>query len=263
MKANFWKALLQAQEEQKPYVVMTLLNVRGSAPQEVGAKALVTPSGLRAGTIGGGKLEATAIAKAKEILTQSHRSHPELVTWNLQKDIKMTCGGEVQLLFEHFTQSHWNIAIFGAGHVSQALCQTLSTIECTVTVIDPRPEWLELIKFPNIHKVCLPEPEAYVPNLPAGSFILSITKGHAFDVPVLEAVSKNQLNFPFVGAIGSETKARAIKSELREKGVSTEFLERIHIPLGLPLGNNDPAEIAISITAQLLQERPGHGTRAD
>lgn len=259
MKTSFWNKIAEQQSKQKDFVVMTLLNVRGSAPQEIGAKALVTAEGLQGGTIGGGKLEATAIEKAMGLLQSQSRVSPEVVTWNLQKDIKMTCGGEVQVLFEHFTQAHWKIAIFGAGHVAQALTTVLSSLECSVKVIDPRKEWLEQISGENITTLCCEQPEHYAQNLGPEHFVLSITKGHSFDVPVLAALAQNEaqnsIKFPFIGAIGSETKARAIKSELSGKGISSEFLERLHIPLGLALGNNDPAEIAISISAQLLQER--------
>lgn len=259
MKSDFWNKLAYLQQNQKPYVIATLLGVKGSAPQEVGAKAVISSTGLEAGTIGGGKLEATAIQYAKELLATNEKKNPRTETWNLQRDIKMTCGGEVDVLFEHFTQSAWKIALFGAGHVAQALCKVLATLECSVTCIDPRSSWLELIDHPNIKTVCLEHPEEYISSLDDETFVVSITKGHAFDVPVLRAAAKSEKAFPFLGVIGSESKARAIKSELLESGVSESFLESLHIPLGLPLGNNDPAEIAISISAQLLQERDRHG----
>lgn len=61
-----------------------------------GAKGIVTCSGIEGGTIGGGKIEAAAIDYAQRLLSQG-RQHAELVTWNLQTDIGMTCGGEVKL----------------------------------------------------------------------------------------------------------------------------------------------------------------------
>ena len=74
--------------------MITLLSLRGSAPQVPGAKCLVTASGLVAGTIGGGKVEARAIERAIEVLSSKKKSDPIQITWNLQRDIKMTCGGE-------------------------------------------------------------------------------------------------------------------------------------------------------------------------
>jgi xanthine dehydrogenase accessory factor len=260
MKYDFWKKLASLQQNQKPYVIVTLFAVKGSAPQEVGAKAVISGTGLESGTIGGGKLEAAAIKYAGELLSTSDRKEPHLLTWNLQRNIKMTCGGEVEVLFEHFTQSAWKIALFGAGHVAQALCQTLSTLECSVTCIDPRENWLSQIDYANIKTICMERPEEYINELDPDTFVVSITKGHAFDVPVLKAAANSGKAFPFIGVIGSDSKGRAIKSELKESGVSEVFIEKINIPLGLPLGNNDPAEIAISISAQLLQQRDQHGS---
>jgi xanthine dehydrogenase accessory factor len=66
--------------------------------------------------------------------------------------------------------------------------------------------------------------------------------------------------FPFIGCIGSEVKARKLRGELEALGISREVVGQLRCPLGLPIGGNDPAEIAISITAQLLQERDGGKT---
>lgn len=54
----------------------------------------------------------------------------------------MTCGGVVTLLFEPFGPAPWRIALFGAGHVAQAVARLLVPLDCQVEVIDPRPEWL-------------------------------------------------------------------------------------------------------------------------
>ena len=76
-----------------PFVTVTLLEIRGSAPQITGAKALITANGLECGTVGGGKIEAAAIRYAQEALQANRGTTCQLVTWNLQTDIKMTCGG--------------------------------------------------------------------------------------------------------------------------------------------------------------------------
>ena len=88
------------------FVSVTLVRVRGSAPQNAGSKMLVMPAGLSCGTIGGGRLEQRAIEFAQEILSGAHTAAAtepvatQLVEWNLQKDIGMTCGGVVTLYFE-------------------------------------------------------------------------------------------------------------------------------------------------------------------
>lgn len=235
------------------FVMVTLLEVKGSAPQEVGAKCIVTSEGLETGTVGGGKVEARAIEYAQELI--SNKDTISIIKeWNLQTDIGMTCGGVVKFLFEYHQTSSWDIAIFGAGHVSQALTRVLSKLDCNITVIDSREEWL--LKLDNDIKIINSnDAKASVAKFTEKTFFLSITKGHAFDVPFLVEIYRQFPNAPYVGAIGSKSKRNAIIKDLKEANVSDEFIEKLRIPIGLPLGNNTPEEISISIAAQLLQER--------
>jgi xanthine dehydrogenase accessory factor len=125
-----------------PCVTVTLLDSRGSTPQIKGAKALIATKGFEWGTVGGGKIEAAAIDYAKEALQTHRRTIFNLVTWNLQTDLGMTCSGEVKLFFEIDNKGVWNIAVFGAGHVAQALIPMLAKLHCRVTCVDSRHEWL-------------------------------------------------------------------------------------------------------------------------
>lgn len=249
---NVWSACQKLVEEGKSFVVVTMTGVRGSAPQEVGAKMVVTADGLYAGTVGGGKVELASIKKAKEILA-GEQSPPETVTWNLQKDIGMSCGGEVVLVFEHQHLANWPIVIFGAGHVGQALTRVLSKLNCSVTCVDSREEWVN--KLEGVKGIHHPEPKEMVTTFNPKSFFMCMTMGHSFDVPILHAIYKHAPDCPYVGVIGSDVKGIKIKRELKELGVSDKFLEKLRVPMGLPIGNNQPFEIAISIAAELLQVR--------
>lgn len=234
--------------------MVTMTGVRGSAPQEVGAKILVTEKGLHQGTIGGGKVEMAAIKKSMEILSGQARP-PETVTWNLQQDVGMSCGGEVTLLFEHFCLNAWPIVIFGAGHVAQALTRLLSHLKCQVTCVDSREEWIA--KLEGVKGVHHPVPKDLVSSFTSKSFFLSMTMGHAHDVPILYAISQHAPDCPYVGVIGSDVKGIKIKKELKDLGVSDSFINKLRVPMGLPIGTNEPWEIAVSITAELMKVRDG------
>jgi xanthine dehydrogenase accessory factor len=82
-----------------------------------------------------------------------------------------------------------------------------------------------------------------------------MTMGHAHDVPILYEIFKSHPDCPYVGVIGSDVKGIKIKRELKELGVSEDFIAKLRVPVGLPIGNNDPNEMAISIAAELLQVR--------
>ena len=83
-----------------PFVLVTLVSIRGSAPQDLGAKAIVVREGILLGTVGGGKIEAKAIRHAQEMIQQATEETKQLCTWNLQKDLGMTCGGEASMFFD-------------------------------------------------------------------------------------------------------------------------------------------------------------------
>lgn len=241
-------------DQGESFVSVTLVGIRGSAPQIVGAKGVVTRSGIEGGTVGGGKIEAAAIEYAQQLLA-SGRQHAELVTWNLQTDIGMTCGGEVKLFFDVYALSAWPIVIFGAGHIAQALVRLLLSLDCQITCIDTRPEWLAKLPEDNkLTKLCVETPQERVAAQPENAFFLLMSKGHATDLPVLAEILANR-NAPFVGVIGSPQKASVLRRDLKAHGLPPEKIESFHCPVGLPLGNNTPAEIAISIAAQLLQIR--------
>lgn len=240
--------------EGRPFVLVTLTGIKGSAPQVEGAKMLVTSEGLHWGTVGGGKIEAHCIRYAREQLELGAAPHAR--SWNLQRDIGMSCGGEVSLFFDTHQGALWRIAIFGAGHISQELCRVLQGWSCRVSVFDTRAEWLErLPKGGNIVAKLSQSLEAEVASLPAGTYLLSMTQGHDSDLPVLRKAFADPGRFPLLGVIGSQVKAVRLRRELVEGGIQPAEVERLACPLGLPLGNNTPAEIAISICAQLLALR--------
>jgi xanthine dehydrogenase accessory factor len=240
----------------RPFVWVTLAEVRGSAPQKAGAKAIVDAAGLAAGTVGGGKLEAWVIREALLLLGDAAADgDARLRTVNLQQDLGMSCGGEVAVLFERVEPDAWTIAVYGAGHVAQALVRVLITLPCRVRVADPRPEWVRrLPEAPNLSKSVALDLGADVATLAPGSFVVVMTQGHATDLPVLRAAYAWG-RFGYLGVLGSTVKAGRLRRELAEAGVGGDELARLCCPIGLPLGESVPAEIAVSVAAQLLQAR--------
>ena len=249
---SFWHKAHELEQDGVSFVVVTQVSERGGAPQDPGAKAIITSEGLVFGTVGGGKVEARAIADSLEILKNESKQDPLSVVWNLQKDIGMTCGGEVTFLFEHFPSTAWLIVIFGAGHVAQALTRTLANLNCQLKCIDDRAEWIEKL---SIKGIVHGNPSKLVKELNPNSFFICMTQGHAKDTPILKAIADHAPDCPYVGVIGSKTKGITIKRELKELGVSESFIEKLRVPIGLPIGTNDPYEISISIVAELLQVR--------
>ena len=256
---SFYEQLVALERDGLPFVLVTLVEALGSTPQDTGAKMLVTAAGRHAGTVGGGRVEARALALAQEILaaTGPARARPRFVSWTLKGDVGMTCGGAMKLYFEPHAAggAAWSIAIFGAGHVAQALVPVLLPLPCRLTVFDSRAEWLDrLPRARNLTTTQLADLASAVDALPADAFVLCMTQGHKTDRPVLHRALATR-DFPFVGVIGSEAKAAVLRKELVADGLAPVRAKKFHCPVGLDFGTNHPHEIALSIAAQLLAER--------
>ena len=239
-----------------PFVAVTLVDAKGSTPQDPGSRMLVTESGRHWGTVGGGRVEAKVLAEAAEFLSEPNPvQHTRLVHWSLNKDVGMTCGGSVTLFFERHHAHSWTIAIYGAGHIAQVLIPLLLTLECRIVCLDTREEWLA--RLPASSKLEIrhePDLPATVDSIPEIAFVLLMTQGHATDRPILQHFLERG-GQAFRGVIGSRAKGATIRKELAESGLSDSQISGFCCPLGLSLGTNHPQEIAISITAQLLHER--------
>jgi xanthine dehydrogenase accessory factor len=252
---GFCEAFWNLKRKRMPLVVVTLVGCRGSVPNQVGARMIVGGDDEQRGTVGGGKLELRCVEVAREMLVDPSVEATQLLTWNLQTEIGMSCGGEVTLFFERFLPAEvWRIAVFGAGHVSQALCPILTQLDCDLTVIDPRQDWLDKLPPASdlLKKLLATEMQSALNQIDPNSFVLMMTMGHGFDFPVLYR-ALTEFQFPFLGVIGSTAKRARLERELRQAGYEGEM--DFACPLGEDFGSNAPMEIALSISAQLLKRR--------
>lgn len=238
-----------------PFVSVTLIEAIGSTPQDAGSKMIVTAAdGVVFGTVGGGRLEARAVEQAIAMLAPGV-ARTLFVNWNLQNDIKMTCGGAVKLYFEAYAFEPWQVAVFGAGHIAQAVVRTLLNLDCRVTCFDTRAEWVaRLPESPKLTKRVTDDLPSRLDHVPAGTFVLMMTMGHSSDLPILVRALR-RTDLPYVGVIGSAAKRAALRRGVLEAGIAAEAFDSVVCPMGLDLGTNHPYEIAISIAAQLIQRR--------
>ncbi len=256
MSSTFYEQLTALERTGVSFVLVILVDALGSTPQDAGAKMLVTAAGLHGGTVGGGRVEAAALGLAAEMLAAPGGPPSRFVNWTLKGDVGMTCGGSVKFYLEaHPARAPWTIAVFGAGHIAQALMPVLTPLPCDVICHDTRAEWLaRLPDARNLKTVHTAELAPALDSLPDDAFVLLMTQGHATDRPVLLRALQRR-NFPFVGVIGSAAKAAVLRREMIAEGLPEEKAASFFCPVGLDFGSNHPHEIALSIAAQLLSVR--------
>jgi xanthine dehydrogenase accessory factor len=148
------------------------------------------------------------------------------------------------------------VFIFGAGHVSQKLALLTGMVGFRTIVLDDRPEFANRQRFESADEIIVIDTfkEAFKGlEVDPDSSLIIVTRGHLNDAVVLEQALTTKAGY--VGMIGSKRKREMVYQELLERGTTAESLKRVHSPIGLPIEADSPEEIAVSITAELIQER--------
>ncbi|MDX1481263.1 MAG: xanthine dehydrogenase accessory protein XdhC [Woeseiaceae bacterium] len=249
----------------EPAVLVSVVSVRGSAPRDAGTVMLVGRNETF-GTIGGGQLEYRASELAARALGHAPREATER-RFPLGADCGQCCGGVVQLRFEDLRLARdpvtafdaalepadFDLAVFGAGHVGSACVAVLSMLDCRIRWIDARPDIFPAALPGNVAAVRGREPPAVVADLPAQSHLLVMTHSHPLDFDICAAALARD-DFAFIGLIGSVSKRRRFEKRFRQLGVGG--VERLTCPIGIGgISGKTPAEIAVAVSAQLLELR--------
>jgi xanthine dehydrogenase accessory factor len=253
-----WREAVRTLEQAgTPAVLVTVLATRGSAPRDAGAKMVVTAD-AQFGTIGGGAIEYHSLRIARELLADATAGSPCVREFDLRAMPGQSCGGASSILFEPLRPPAWRIALFGAGHVGQALVGVLGTLPCRVLWFDARPDVFPPACPPNVALRRVDDPAAEAGRLPAGTMVVVMTHEHRLDFEVA-AAALARADLPFVGLIGSKAKAAQFRQRLEQQGMTPEAIARLTCPFGLPgVGGKLPEEIAVATAAQLLQVRDRH-----
>jgi xanthine dehydrogenase accessory factor len=260
--AQWLEALAAAERDHQAAVLVTVLEARGSTPREAGAKMVVSADGLF-GTIGGGNLEYRCEAAARTLLAEGAEG-PSRLDFPLGPELGQCCGGHVTVLFEVLRPPHLHIALFGAGHVGKALVKLLADLPCRISWIDSRPEALPANLPRNVTPIRTADPARTVGALASGVLVMVMTHDHKLDFDIVSAALQRP-DFHAVGVIGSETKRVRFAGRLARAGIARSAIDRLVCPIGLAdIEGKEPAVVALSVAAQILQLAPrrGHGARA-
>ncbi|MBR5292039.1 MAG: XdhC family protein [Clostridia bacterium] len=148
--------------------------------------------------------------------------------------------------------------LFGGGHVSQELAPVLVHLGFSVVLYEDRVQFSDPALFPGVKDIITAPYTEMLSRIKVTpeDYIVIMTRGHQGDYELLEQALRTPAGY--VGVIGSRSKIVATNKRLREAGISDEDIARIHTPIGLPIGAETPAEIAISIAAELIAHRAKH-----
>jgi len=232
--------LAQAIRDNQPAVLISVIESSGASPAKVGAQLVLLSDGTQAGTVGGGKLEASILADAQKSLGDRQ---PRLCHYRLAEvgtdAIGTWCGGEVRVFIQPYFPPP-QLVIAGGGHIGRPLKIMAEAAGFEVCVVDVEPGRADV-------------PQMQAADLTERSYVVLITTDHISDEAALRVALQSQA--PYIGMIGSLAKCRTILDHLLADGIPPEELDRVYAPIGLDLGCTSPQEIAVAILSEVVGVR--------
>jgi xanthine dehydrogenase accessory factor len=218
----------------------------------------VSRAGEIAGSVGGGAVELSCIALAREAIDRETCITRRFLSTDGGDDWKPAdedhalgvCGGSLTVFIEPLVPEP-ELVIFGGGHVGLYLAQLCEVLEIPCRVYDDRQEFADTGRFPGARDViCAPFTEIgrHI-SLSGSSYCVIMTYGYQHDQVVLEQLLKYE-RLPYIGMIGSPAKAGVLIRNIRQKGMAID--NRLYCPIGLRIGRNLPQEIALSVIAEVI-----------
>jgi xanthine dehydrogenase accessory factor len=248
------EAILELMRAGHGGALATVVRTSGSTPQMPGARLLLKADGGAVGTIGGGAIEQRVMLALREIL---QGGPARLLACDLGRDLGMCCGGSMDIFIEPIPAAP-RLWIFGAGHVAQPTASLARSVGFEVVVVDEREELNSAERFAGCQRELLdPASALSAARISGRDWLLIVTHDHLLDEEALRAALAEQA--AYIGVVGSRRKVYRLLQRIAARQGALD-LRRVYAPVGLDLGAVSPAEIAVSIVAELVALR--HGIRS-
>jgi len=258
---EFYEQVLKAKKENKCYAIATVVKTEGNTPRSAGAKMLVYSSGEIVGSVGGGIVEKQAAA---DCLTAMKTGQTMLKTYSAlapgAPNTGMVCGHNMTVFIEPGERLPY-LYLCGCGHVAQAVLPLAKAMGYYVVAIDARDVsgYADALQSADeLHILECFEDMEQMDFVPGSTYIVC-SFSHKTDGDILNVVLNKEPSF--VGMLGGKPKIKALFSRLKENGYCEDTLKQIHAPIGLDIGGESPAEIAVSIMAEILSAKYGGSCR--
>jgi xanthine/CO dehydrogenase XdhC/CoxF family maturation factor/cation diffusion facilitator CzcD-associated flavoprotein CzcO len=245
------EAVLQVLASGQRGALATVVRTSGSTPQQPGARLLLMADGRLVGTVGGGGIERAVVEALEEVV---RTGQSQVLVRDLGHDLGMCCGGRMEVFLESIEATP-RLVLFGAGHIAVPTAALARSVGFTVHVVDEREELATSERFPGCELTQRDAP-SMLRRTPLGArdYVLIVTHDHQLDEELLALAL--QQSSAYIGLVGSKRKVfRLVQRISARRGV--QDLSRVYAPVGLDIGAQTPAEIAVSIVAELIALRSG------
>jgi len=251
------RKLQAAIDANEPVVLATVVATRRSVPRHPGTKMLVYADGRIEGTIGGGEMEHRVKLEAAAALEDGES---RLLAYSLVDPADGdpgVCGGEAEIFLEPY-MPHPQLFVIGAGHVGTAVGELGHWLGFRTVVWDDRPELVAVAEASDAVDSAATGPiSEFVASqtIGANDSIVIVTRNVALDLELLPVLLGT--NALYVGLMGSQRRWDTTRERLAELGVDEASMGRVQAPIGIEIAAETPAEIAVSILAEVIAQRRG------
>ena len=288
---HIWQTIREWDGEGRKMALATVVKTWGSSPRPVGSHLIIDEQGHMEGSVSGGCVDGVVVTAAFDAIKSGKG---ELLKFEVATDqaweVGLSCGGEVHIIVEplnniqktcaylldgdphevrtieasiktdddeifiHEYKPSLKLIIVGAVHISQGLVKMAEALDIDVTLIDPRTAYANEERFPGT-RFMTEWPDEALEEIGINSSTAIVTLSHdpKLDDPTLEVAMKSDAFY--IAALGSRKTQKQRRERLSEKGFTENEIARIHGPAGLDIGSLEPAEIALSILAELVSIR--------
>jgi len=236
----------------RPLALATVIQTAQSTSGNAGDKALVSAQGIVEGWIGGGCAQPAVVEAARIALKTAEpcliRVGPKGEWESLDGVVDFSSGclsGGTQVIFIEPLNKQATLTILGDSPVALCLSELAGRLDFSVTVVSPDLESSQLAET-----VSLEHDFASV----GGDFVVVATQGRHDRTALKAAINSNA---GYIGMVASRKKIAGLKASLIKSGNEAGIVERIHSPVGIEIGAVTPAEIALSVLADLVRARRG------
>lgn len=234
----------------------TVVSATGSVPGKVGATMLVTVDGTSRGTVGGAGLEERVKALCRDAIQRGEGGvHTfDLANWK-PEGLDSVCGGSVTISV-HVLQPVPHLLLVGGGHCAEALARVADVLQWSCTVVDSRQGYATPERFPRARELATTQPAQWArAQEDLSRFSHAYVMGHSHHEDGDLVIALLQRGFPGeIGVIGSKAKLRAFRERARDAGVPESAFDRVRSPIGVEVGAQTPAEIAVAVAAEVIHD---------
>lgn len=244
-RGEFFAALDASRGDGRAAAIVTLTGAARGDPAAglVGRKCIVDDRGLQVFSLGDERADEIAVVAALESLETSR-----------PVDREEEGAARLRVFVEPVCEAP-ELVVVGAGHVGAALARLASHAGFVVTVIDDRSSFANPVRLPEAHAILVGDPRRLLADLTPRQdrYVVLVTRGHRLDADCLRVALDADL--AYLGMIGSRRRVARIREWMTAQGAAPERLARLHAPIGLDIGAETPAEIAVSILGEMVATR--------